>query len=160
MIKLICKALMYLCEKTGRVVNITGTGADTDIYMIRYIIARNSYFSIYIHRFLRSDRDDLHDHPWDFWTYMVEGQYWEKLDRTKGYSHNFRSKYTHRFVFRKAEMLHRVELDKHYSYEERNKAPLTFFVAGRKRRNWGFVKDGVWIPWKKYLGLPENTPER
>jgi hypothetical protein len=40
-------------------------GGDSP-YMLRWwIIPRNKFFNIYLHRFLRSDDDRaLHDHPW------------------------------------------------------------------------------------------------
>lgn len=69
--------LMKWAESKGRVFKITGTAGPDDVYLIRYFIIKSQYFNFFIHQFLRSDRDDLHDHPWDFCTYLVSGAYTE-----------------------------------------------------------------------------------
>lgn len=71
------ESLMNWCRKTGRVLHITGTGGPDDIYLIRYYLLKSKYLNIFIHQFLRSDRDDLHDHPWNFATFLVRGAYTE-----------------------------------------------------------------------------------
>lgn len=70
--------LMAYCVKKNRVFMITGTSGPEDVYLIRYYVVRSKYFNFFIHQFLRSDRDDLHDHPWNFCTYLVRGAYTEK----------------------------------------------------------------------------------
>jgi hypothetical protein len=167
LIETLVKPLIKLCELTGRVFEITGTGGDTDVYLIRYYIFQSKYFNIFIHRFMRSDRDDMHDHPWNFGTYVVKGGYAEQVPVSDSINSssiriktNFRSTVQARWATRKAEQLHRVMLDRSYTMSEKELAPITICVTGRTRRDWGFVKDGQWIFWKKYLGLPEDAPSR
>lgn len=177
MIETLLKPLIWFCEKTGRVLKITGTGPDTDVYLIRYYVIQSRWFNFFIHIFLRSDRDDMHDHPWDFGTYVVRGGYNEEVPckyalvgipetETNGYAINFRTTAKNRWATRKAEQLHRVKLPRDYSISEKDIAPMTVCFTGRTRRDWGFVKvspngqDSEWIFWKKYLGLPEDAPTR
>ena len=41
----------------------------------------NFPFNIFIHKFLKSDPDDLHDHPWAFRTLILKGGYWEHTEQ-------------------------------------------------------------------------------
>ena len=57
-------------------------GEEHNPYLLRwYIIPRNRFFNIYLHKFCRSDDDRaLHDHPWLFnLSVLVEGIYHEHL---------------------------------------------------------------------------------
>ena len=157
MIKWIANKIIQLCEKYGRYYHILGRPDDaTDIYLIRYFVFRSRFFNIYLHRFLRSDADDLHDHPWYFWTMMIQGAYNEispqgiTLRTIKGNKYKFMAP-TH---------LHSVKVLKDRTYEERDKAPLTLCITGPIQREWGFVQlvknQYEWIPWHKYLNKPED----
>ena len=155
--------LMKWCERRGKVVNITGTAGDGDTYMIRYIVLKNRFCNIYIHQFLRSDRDDLHDHPWHFMTYLVRGAYkeWKYNKKTGRDDITFRSVKYNRLVFRKATDQHRVEVYHDLKQHEKDKAALTLFISGPILREWGFIKEvnrgplryRSWIHWRKYLGV-------
>lgn len=193
MIEYLVEKLMKWCERTGRIFKITGTAGPDDVYLVRYYVFKSNWFNIFIHQFLRSDRDDLHDHPWNFATYLVRGSYCERkwnedfkisevirrVDKLSmasfGGSGNHK---TNRFVFRKATDQHQVLVDKDLKENEKDQAALTICVTGRTQREWGFIKeitvqdDGItpisekyrpirkWIPWRKYLRLPDNTPGR
>lgn len=195
MIKFIVNLLIKWCEWRGRVFNITGTGADTDVYLIRYYVIQSKYFNFFIHRFLRSDRDDLHDHPWNFMTYLVSGAYRERkwneetkeIDTIVRFNFKCGKSWTdhtlvhhkvNRLVFRKATDQHQVVVYNNLIPDQKEDATLTICITGPTKREWGFIKevtvqkDGItpisekyrpireWIPWKKYLGLPDDTPGR
>lgn len=149
--------LCAICKKFNSIQYITGD-AD-DIYMIRYILLRSPLMNIYIHIFLRSDKDDLHDHPWDFVSYLIHGSYMEVTNEKTTMRSNYPSRYLkrNRLVFRKATTLHRVGLY-HGPYSEKD-GPMTLCITGPHRRKWGFVKDGKWIHWKKYLGV-DQAPKK
>jgi hypothetical protein len=179
---------MYLCERSGRILRITGTGGPDDVYLVRYYLVRSKYFNIFIHQFLRSDRDDLHDHPWDFFTYLVRGEYVErKWDPKAGkIVETFRSnmpwrrfpigrvreKPQNRLVVRRAEDQHQVVVLRDLKLADKDKAALTICVTGPTRREWGFIKEEYvhcgyvggtirkWIDWRTYLGLDKNAPGR
>ena len=74
-------------------------------------------FNIFIHKILKSDRGDLHDHYWSYFTIILKGGYWEttpngKFWRRPGY-----------IGFRSADHLHRVDLDP-------GKDTITLFIPG------------------------------
>ena len=63
-------------------------------------------FNIFLHRFLKSDPDDLHDHPWAFRSLILFGGYWEYTETGK----TWRGPLSYRYA--PANTFHRVELDK------------------------------------------------
>lgn len=187
LIELITEKLMAWCERRGAIFKITGTSGPDDVYLIRYFVIRSKYFNFFIHQFLRSDRDDLHDHPWHFCTYLVRGAYTEKkcnpatksVDTVRRFSggnslvfvrdYGSRAQLMdkvlfeppqNRFVFRKATDQHQVLTDHSYLPSEKKFAPLTLCFTGPTFREWGFIKNGEWIKWTKYLGLPDDTVSR
>lgn len=171
LIERLTEKLMDWCESKGRTLHITGSGEDSSIYLIRYYVVRSKYFNFFIHQFLRSDRDDLHDHPWHFCTFLVRGAYTEKkwnfesnvvetIRRQSGANERvfYRSGdriadllavlrlkdgvYTkNRFVLRKATDQHRVLTDITYRESEKEYAPLTLCFTGPQIREWGFIKE-------------------
>jgi len=114
-------------------------------------------FNIFLHKFLKSDPDELHDHPWNYTTIIVKGGYWEwspvlsdegevtgSYKRWRGPGSIIRSK---------AKNMHRVEL-------EPGVKPWTVFIPGKKQKDWGFVvpkSDGKykWIDHNSYLGTDD-----
>ena len=113
-------------------------------YLIRYYYLNLRPFTrLVIHRFMRSDIDGLHDHPWAFQNYILSGGYWEhtvegKFWREPGYS-----------GFADANYLHRVELD----HEKSNNEEIwTLFMMGPKEKEWGFIdEDNKWVHHQIYL---------
>lgn len=166
LVKPVVYGLMKFAKKYGRVVKIMDR-QDDSVYMIRYIVWKSKPCSLYIHRFLRSDHDVHHDHPWNFFTYVVEKGYKEELmvPENAG-AGELKPKYVTRtegsLAYRKAESIHRVILDRDYSVNEQSLAPLTVCLLLNRRRIWGFVKSTkighTWTNWKTYLGIDENDP--
>jgi len=122
---------------------------------------------VYIHVFLRSDRDDLHDHPWNFCTWIARGDYIEErllglpsLSSDAKTVSTYRSADKNWFIKRKATDMHRVILKRSYSIEELDVAPMTLCITGPVKREWGFLKDGIWVKWKTYLGLSDDADDR
>lgn len=165
LIKKIVLALIARCERKRKFFNILGNSEDpTDVYLVRYFVLQSKYCNIYLHRFLRSDRDDLHDHPWNFATYLVDGAYSEVTPNGT----NRRTNYTdglgkrvkqNTLVFRKATDKHQVKVDRDFRYYERRLAPLTLFISGPVKRDWGFWVNGVWTHWQIYLNKQELKKE-
>lgn len=161
------------CVRTGRVHNIMGRpGPDQDsVYLIRHFLFRSKYFSVYLHRFMRSDEGDFHCHPWPFISYIVSGEYTENFRTWSSHSgddyyldndtQNLRKKGT--WAFRKSSATHMVLIDNKYTAEEKKKAPLTVIFRPHKLRDWGFYpnvegKHYKKIIWWKYLGH-ESEPK-
>lgn len=173
---------MKWCERKGRVLKITGAQGPDDIYLIRYYVLQSKWCNVFIHQFLRSDKDDLHDHPWDFATYLVRGSYkeqrWDEENKTvkviqrsnylyDDYMHKVQLK-QNTFVFRKATDQHRVVVKEDLKEVDKHKAPLTLFISGATKREWGFWKEDFYgglkmrtfVPWRTYLGLSADEPSR
>lgn len=108
-----------------------------------YVIPRNKFFNVYLHRFLLSDHDKaLHDHPWVSCSVLLEGSY---LEHTPEQIH-YRPQGT--ICFRKPSSAHRVELIK-------GKPVWTLFLTGPRVRKWGFLCPKGWKPWDEYCD-PKN----
>ena len=119
---------------------------DDKKYLERYYIFlkdRKTFpFNIFIHKFLKSDSDDLHDHPWSFISIVLWPGYYEHTPTGK----SFRKPLSIKFA--KAEQLHRIELINNYCW--------TIFIPGKQCREWGFVKNNKWIHNEEYLKLKNN----
>ena len=96
-------------------------------------------FNIFVHKILKSDLDDLHDHPWPYFTLILKGGYWEhtldgKFWRSPGH-----------FRVASSDSFHRLEV-------KQNVKCWTLFIVGPKVREWGFLKEGTtWQRWDDYL---------
>lgn len=117
-------------------------------YLHRWFLMRDQALGcMYLHRFLRTDHDVPHDHPWDNLSVVLEGGYRE-LDAYGVPRLLSRGSY----VQRQAEEVHRIEV--------RSGPVWTLFVTGPKRRSWYFWprgEDGQRhpVPWREYLGVEE-----
>jgi len=182
----IAKLLVKWCDKTGRTHHITGGPNGTTVYMVRYILVKNSLFSIYLHRFLRSDMDDPYDHPWNFATYILKGEYTEhQYDMDKPVlngrieedlkhaalsKRHYISYWTETkenrgagsLSFRPARTVHRIAINKNYDLKDLKEAPFIICFMGRRRRQWGFWPAGdggaVFVDWRKYLNIKPGDP--
>lgn len=160
------RLITFIAKKFGKRVVIEDRKTSTP-YLIRYILFSSKWFSIYVHRFLISDKGEHHDHPWNFYTWVITKGYKEEQlaqDLT-----DVRGTYIDQDIYRKpgsiayrsAESLHRVIIDREYTVEEENIAPLTVCFIGRRRRVWGFAwTDKVntlrWVNWADYLQLNQE----
>ena len=130
-------------------------------YLLRWwLIPRNKYFNIYLHKFCRSDDDQaLHDHPWFNISFILKGKYTEHMpaDRYKWISNGDRevatkTRYPLIPVFRDSNSIHRVELIK-------GKPVWTLFITGPWRRNWGFWCPFGWRPWREFVSITKGGNE-
>lgn len=127
-------------------------GGAANPYMLRwYLIPRNTWFNIYLHKFLRSDDDRaLHDHPWRSLSIILRGGYYELKDN--GTPHGTMRWYGRgSFIMREATYRHRIILDGE-TY------PWTLFITGRKVRDWGFWCPKGFVRWQEFTA-PHNSGE-
>lgn len=116
-------------------------GGKDDPYLLRwYIIPRNRFFNIYLHRFLHSDDDRaLHDHPWFNVSFVLRGIFLEhrngRADVRKAGD----------LIFRTGRTAHRIELFR------RSGDVWTLFITGPMYRSWGFHCPQGWIPWERFV---------
>jgi len=158
--------LIAYCERKGKVFVINGKDSN-EAYLIRYLLVQSNLMNIYIHRFLRSDHDVPHDHPWDFLTYVVDGEYveakfagWKSEYKYPTMVHKARRKGS--IAFRKATDIHKVKVQYHLPIEEKEQAPLTICITGPRRRVWGFweIGRGRFTRWTNYLRVQDDSKKR
>lgn len=126
-----------------------------DPYLLRwFLIPRNPYLNVYLHKFLRSDDDRaLHDHPWWFLSLLLKGGYIEHRDDGSVVRRKRGS-----VAVRRANMLHRVELVHGYKsvwdaangVQPSELPAWTLFFTGPKVREWGFKCPKGWLHWKEF----------
>lgn len=97
--------------------------------------------SVRLHQIMRPDQDrHLHDHPWNARTLILRGGYTEQ--REDGLRHNDAGT-TCRLLFGEYHRIVAVSRD----------GVWTLFITWKYRGTWGFLVDGVKVPWRQYLGL-------
>jgi len=127
-------------------------------YLIRYYVflkdRKRFPFNIFVHKFLKSDPDDVHDHPWPYATLILKGGYYEwvpkfdKAGRKIGEIRHWRGPGHLRIS--KATSYHRIELNSKIEC-------WTLFMPGPQRKEWGFLVDNKWIPNEQYFQLRKST---
>ena len=133
--------ILKLLERLGRR-RIVMDRVNDEPYLERYYLflkdRQRFPFNVFLHKFLKSDPDDLHDHPWPYATLILKGGYWETTPEGR-----FWRRPGH-FRICTARSLHRIELDPSVEC-------WTVFMPGPKQREWGFIKNGTWTQWEQYL---------
>ena len=148
--------LLKLLEKLGRK-RIVMDRVNNEPYLERYYIFLKDRkwfpFNIFIHKFLKSDPDDVHDHPWPYATLILKGGYWEWIPQFNSLGQKIGEIATWRgaghFRICSATSFHRIELDPSIT-------AWTLFMPGPQQREWGFLNKGRWVQWEKYLELRQK----
>lgn len=135
-----------------------------------WIIPKNRWFNVYLHKFVLSDEDRaLHDHPWLNASILVSGEYIEWVPRgfvgigdTPNRPYRRRQGYVY---FRKPSQAHRVELecagyalpDSLFPEGEPLYNPvITIFLTGPWVRNWGFLCPQGWRRWQDFCSQEDQ----
>ena len=125
---------------------------DNEPYLERYYLflkdRKDFPFNIFLHKFLKSDPDDLHDHPWAFRTLILSGGYWEFTDEGKFW----RAPLSYRYA--PANTFHRVELDKNIPY------CWTLFIPSKSFKEWGFRTANGWLKHDEYFSMRKQKMAR
>lgn len=143
--------LLKLLDRLGRK-RIVMDRVENEPYLERYYLflrERNRFpFNIFLHKFLKSDPDDVHDHPWPFLTVILRGGYWEWTPQfdAEGRKTGEIARWCRPGSVRwaSANQYHRVELDPDVTC-------WTLFMPGVKQRDWGFLVRNQWVQWEEYL---------
>ena len=145
--------IKQLFQRYGRYRLILDRTAE-EPYLERYYLFlrdRKSFpFNIFVHKFLKSDPDSPHDHPWPYATLILRGGYWEWVPefdaagKMIGETRHWRAPGSFRTAA--ANTYHRVEL-------EPGITPWTLFMPGSQQRDWGFLVDNKWIPNMEFFDL-------
>ena len=124
-----------------------------------YIIPRNRYFNIYLHKFIGDDEDRaLHDHPWRSLSIILKGKY---IEHRQGHEPRVFKRWS--VIYRAAEYTHRIELfnrrwGKNFNYAMMpyKKPVWTLFITGRKIRDWGFHCPKGWRRWQDFVSSADH----
>jgi len=145
------KFFLNFLDKIGRK-RIIMDREENEPYLERYYVFlkdRKAFpFNIFIHKFLKSDPDDVHDHPWPYATLILRGGYYEwvpefnSLGEKIGEIRHWRG--PGHFRICRPTSYHRIELDP-------NVTAWTCFMPGPQRREWGFLVNNKWIHNEQYL---------
>ena len=151
------KMFLNWLDKIGRK-RIVLDRQDNEPYLERYYLflkdRKKFPFNIFLHHFLKGDPDDVHDHPWSYFTIILKGGYWEyipqfnaegkktcEIGKWRGPGH---------FRFCKANSFHRIELDPTVQC-------WTLFMPGPQKREWGFLVKNRWIHNGSYLNNKQSS---
>jgi hypothetical protein len=121
-------------------------------YLERYYLFlkdRKSFpFNVFLHKFLKGDPDDVHDHPWPYATLILKGGYYEWVPQfnNKG---EMTGQFRHwrgpgHFRICRPSSYHRIEL-------KEGVTAWTLFMPGPHRREWGFLVKNKWIQHGEYI---------
>ena len=125
---------------------------NNEPYLERYYLflkdRKRFPFNIFLHKFLKSDPDDVHDHPWPYATLILKGGYYEWTPIFDGEGKKIAEKCAWRgpghFRTCSANSYHRIELDPSVT-------AWTLFMPGPQKREWGFLVNNTWIHNITYL---------
>ena len=111
-------------------------------------------FNVFLHKFHKGDPDDVHDHPWPYFTLILAGGYyeWVPVFNTAGQKINEIRYWRGPGHFRicGSNSYHRIEL-------KEGVTAWTLFMPGPQKREWGFLVDNKWIPNEEYLNKKKLT---
>lgn len=125
---------------------------DQEPYLERYYVFLKDRvgfpFNVFVHKFLKSDPDDVHDHPWPYATLILKGGYYEwipqfnengklscEVRKWRGPGH---------FRFCRANSFHRIELHPGVT-------AWTLFMPGPHKKEWGFWVKNKWVSHEQYF---------
>lgn len=143
--------LLDTLDKLGRK-RIIMDRVDDEPYLERYYVFLKERtwfpFNVFLHKFLKSDPDEVHDHPWPYATLILKGGYWEWIPKINTLGEKWGEYKVWRgpghFRTCEPESYHRIEL-------EPGVTPWTLFMPGPKKREWGFLVNNKWIHNETYL---------
>lgn len=111
--------------------------------------------SVRVHHILRRDQDrHKHDHPWDARTIILKGYYVEDKVTSYGPRHETVMRST-RLPGATAPIL----FGEYHSVAEVSEGGVwTLFITFGYRGTWGFLVDGVKVPWRTYMAMHPEKP--
>ena len=127
---------------------------DNGPYLERYYLFLRDRswfpFNVFLHKFLKSDPDHVHDHPWPYATVILRGGYYEwvpQFDAAGKISCEIQKwRGPGQFRICSSESYHRIEL-------KTGVTAMTLFMPGPHQREWGFLVNNKWIPPEQYFQL-------
>jgi len=145
------KAILNWLERRDRK-RVIMDRVDNEPYLERYYVFLRDRswfpFNVFLHKFLKSDPDDVHDHPWPYATVILKGGYYEWTPVFDGQGKKIAETCAWRgagsFRTSGATSYHRIELDPTVEC-------WTLFMPGPHKREWGFLTRTGWVQNEQYL---------
>lgn len=111
--------------------------------------------AVFLHRFQRSDADEMHDHPWPFTSLILAGGY-DEVTPGEGWANG--NGPTARTWYAPGSVLHRPAVWIHSVRIPEGAEAWTLVLRGVKERSWGFWCPQVgYRPWREHLAAAEAT---
>ena len=127
---------------------------DNEPYLERYYLflkdRKRFPFNVFLHKFLKGDPDDVHDHPWPYCTVILAGGYYEWVPQFDAHGRKtcevryWRGPGHMRYC--RAGSYHRIEL-------KPGVTAWTLFMPGPQQQDWGFWFNNSWIHHEEYFKL-------
>jgi hypothetical protein len=145
------KWFLNMLDRLGRKRVVMDRQAN-EPYLERYYIflkdRKHFPFNVFLHKFLKSDPDDVHDHPWPYATLILKGGYYEWTPKFNSLGEKIGELQVWRgpghFRICGATSYHRIELDPSVDC-------WTMFMPGPQKREWGFLVNNQWVHNDTYL---------
>jgi len=141
---------LKLLERLGRK-RIIYDRINNEPYLERYYLflkERDRFpFNVFLHKFLKGDPDDVHDHPWPYATLILKGGYYEytpnfEYGKMVGETKHWRGPGHWRIC--SSNSYHRIELVPGVT-------AWTLFMPGPQQREWGFATRKGWVRYDQYI---------
>lgn len=114
------------------------------LHFRRWRVIATPWFSVFVHNIYKADEDlHLHDHPWDYFNMILKGSYVEETAEGKHLMD------VGCYSKRKAETFHKIH--------SVNEPTTTLFIIGKRRRDWGYSVDGMWVQHEKYREMKNRS---
>jgi hypothetical protein len=134
---------------------------DNEPYLERYYMFLKDRklfpFNVFLHRFLKSDPDHVHDHPWPYATLILKGGYYEWVPQFNTLGQKISEIRMWRgpghFRICKSTSYHRIELCDGVEC-------WTLFMPGPQKREWGFLVNNKWMENGKYFEYRKSTRQQ
>jgi hypothetical protein len=120
------------------------------LHFKRWQILSTPFFSIYIHGIYHHDEDrHLHNHPWNIWTMILWGSYWEEIIDKKRRSVLLRTPLSS--AYRNSERFHKIK-------ELKSQKVYTLAIVGRrKKEEWGYMTEKGFV---NHINYRENKNKK
>ena len=104
-----------------------------------FVVPRNPFANVYLHRFLRSDDERAcHNHPWDNKSWILSGEYLERFRDGSSIT-----RHEGDIIERPASDAHMVELV--------SGPVVTLFFTGPIIQSWGFFCGDRFVRWRDFV---------
>jgi hypothetical protein len=115
-----------------------------ELHFQRYRIIECRLFALYLHYIAKADEDaHLHSHPWNFYSLILKGGYYEDIIRPDGY--------TSRITRRLLSLEYRF-YDAYHKVIQLIKPTWTLVLVSPKKEGytWGYLVDGKHVDFETY----------